>query len=72
MTAAAQPREEFEVWINHTVFVRKTGDKRPWSKHIIGEHHTVQTANQDKAMYLGEREMARRMAQRFHLVKAPS
>ena len=68
---ASQPREEFEVWINHTVFVRKAGDKRPWSKHIIGEHHTVHTANQDKAMHMGERELAKSMAKRFHLMVQP-
>lgn len=70
MSAAAKPpKEDFEVWINYTVFVKRPGDKRPWYKHATGERTTVQSANQDKAMYLGERELAKRMAQKYHLVK---
>ena len=73
MTAATKaPKEEFEVWINYTVFVKRPGDKRPWYKHCTGDRATVQSANQDKAMYLGERELARRMARRYHLVKVES
>lgn len=70
--SAAAPKEDFEVRINYTVFVRRPGDKRPWYKHVTGEPATVQSANQDKAMYLGEKELAKRMAQRFHLVKVQS
>lgn len=70
MSAAAQPREEFEVWINYTFFVKRPGDKRPWYKHATGERATVFSANQDKAMFQGEKELAKAMARRFHLVEA--
>jgi len=65
---SAPAKEEFEVWINYTVFVKRPGDKRPWYKHATGERCSVQSANQDKAMYQGEKVLARSMAERFHLL----
>lgn len=68
MSAAAQPKEPFEVWIHYTVFVRKPGEQRPWLKRVAGPKATVQAKDQDRAMHAGEKELARAMAERFHLV----
>lgn len=71
MSAAAKPvKEEFETWIRYTVFVRRPGDKNPWYKHAGGDRITVLSTNQDKAMHQAERELAKAMARRFHLIDA--
>lgn len=54
-----------QVWVTFTVFVKKEGEKHPWYKHGRGETLTVNGCSHDQAMYLGERELAKNMAQRF-------
>lgn len=70
MSAATKPKREkvkHQVWVTFTVFVKKDGDKHPWYKHGRGPSINVQGINHDQALYLGEREVAKLMAERFDL-----
>jgi hypothetical protein len=66
-TKTTKPKEPHEVWVTFTVFVRKQGDKHPWYKHGRGETIKVNGCSHDQALYLGERELARLMAERFKI-----
>jgi hypothetical protein len=63
-------RKPFKVWCAVTVFVQGEGERNPWTKRSRGQAVTVQGIDFDQAMRVGERELARQMAERFHLVPA--
>jgi hypothetical protein len=61
-------RKPFRVWCAVTVFVQGEGERNPWTKRSRGQAVTVQGVDFDHAMQVGERELARQMAERFGLV----
>lgn len=69
MSKTKQPRKPFRVWCAITVFVQGEDDRNPWTKRSRGQAVTVQGVDFDHAMHIGERELARQMAERFHLVE---
>lgn len=62
-----RPKVPYEVWVTFTVFVKKQGEKHPWYKHGRGDSLTVEGINHDQALYLGERGIAKLMAERFKI-----
>lgn len=69
MSKTKQERKPFRVWCAVTVFVQAEGERTPWTKRSRGESVSVQASDHDHAMHVGERDMARQLAERFHLVK---
>ena len=75
MTAATKPKAprqardkvKHQVWVTFTVFVKKEGEKHPWYRHGRGPQLAVQGVSHDQAFYLGERELAIIMADKFNL-----
>ena len=68
--ASAKPQRDKTphlVWVTFTVFVQKQGEKHPWYKHGRGPKLTVQGESHDQAFFLGERELAVIMAEKFKL-----
>lgn len=63
-------KKPFRVWCAVTVFVQGEGERTPWTKRSRGQALTVQGVDFDHAMQIGERQLARQMAERFHLVPA--
>lgn len=61
-------RKPYRVWCAITVFVQGEDEHAPWTKRSRGKAVTVQGTDFDHAMHIGERELARQMAERFHLV----
>ena len=66
---ARQPRDKVkhQVWVTFTVFVKKEGEKHPWYRHGRGQTLSVAGVSHDQAFYLGERELAIIMADKFKL-----
>lgn len=74
MSAAAKPKREkvrHQVWVTFTVFVKREGEKHPWYKHGRGPSLSVEGCDHDQALFLGEREIAKLMAERFALGVKP-
>lgn len=69
MSRTKKERKPFRVWCAVTVFVQGDGEKQPWTKRSRGQAVTVQGTDFDHAMQVGERELARQMAQRFGLLE---
>lgn len=65
---ATKPKKTYRVWAAVTVFVQGEGERTPWTKRSRGHAVEVQGNDFDHAMRVGERELAREMAQRFRLV----
>lgn len=65
---AKKDRKPFRVWCAVTVFVQGEGERTPWTKRSRGQAVTVQGSDFDHAMQVGERELARQMAERFGLL----
>lgn len=67
MNGPSQPHKRrqkvrHEVWVTFTVFVRREGEKHPWYRHGRGPAVQVDGRTHDQAFRLGERELARLMA----------
>lgn len=61
-TKTKRPKVHHQVWVTFTVFVKREGEKHPWYRHGRGPTLSVQGASHDQAFELGERELARLMA----------
>ena len=59
------PRPAFVVSVAYTVFVKREGEKHPWTKRARGPAIKLNASSHDAAMHLGERELARELAERF-------
>lgn len=57
-----RPKVKHQVWVTFTVFVKREGEKHPWYRHGRGPALSVDGATHDQAFRLGERELARIMA----------
>ena len=65
-TKPKRPKVAHQVWVTFTVFVKREGEKHPWYRHGRGQTLTVQGITHDQAFYIGERELARVMNDRFN------
>lgn len=66
MTAATKPKRpkvRHQVWVTFTVFVKRDGDKHPWYRHGRGPNLDVEGVGHYQAFQLGERELARLLAE---------
>lgn len=59
---ARRPKVKHQVWVTFTVFVKREGEKHPWYRHGRGPALQIEGRNHDQAFRLGERELARLMA----------